>query len=254
MAPGTTVVVGAAHGIGAAIARRIAREAWTNRLVIAGISDASMDALANELRRDDLPVDVVHVDLTDQTSIATLVAATAEAERVAIAAGIYTSAPALETTREQIDNVMAINLFGVFFTAQGYAREMVGRGSGSIVAIGSISGRFPRVGQIAYGAAKAGMRHALRILALETVPMGVRINVISPGATESDMMHKLMADHPNLDDLAAGSLTSFRPAIPDSHVGRPEQVAAATAFLLSSDSAHIAFHDLYIDGGETLGI
>ena len=82
MAPGTTVVVGAAHGIGAAIARRVAREAWTNRLVIAGISDASMDALANELRRDDLPVDVVHVDLTDQTSIATLVAATAEAERV----------------------------------------------------------------------------------------------------------------------------------------------------------------------------
>lgn len=138
-------------------------------------------------------MDVVHVDLADQTSIATLVAATAEAERVAIAAGIYTSDPALETTREQIENVMAINLFGVFFTAQWYAREMVGRRSGSIVAIGSISGRFPRVGQIAYGAAKAGMRHALRILALETVILGVRINVVSPGPTESDIMHKLMA-------------------------------------------------------------
>ena len=70
--------------------------------MIAGISDAPMDALANELRRDDLPVDVVHVDLADQTSIAALVAATAEAERVAIAAGIFTSAPALETTRKQI--------------------------------------------------------------------------------------------------------------------------------------------------------
>ena len=204
MAPGTTVVVGAGHGIGAAIARRVAREAWTDRLVIA--------------------------------------------------AGIYNSAPALKTTREQIENVMAINLFGVFFTAQGYAREMVGRGSGSIVAIGSLSGRCPRVGQIAYGAAKAGMRHALRILALETVPLGVRINVVSPGPTESEMMHKLMADNPNLDDLAAGNLTSFRPAVPDAHVGRPEQVAAAAAFLLSPDSAHIAFHDLYIDGGETLGI
>jgi 2,3-dihydro-2,3-dihydroxybenzoate dehydrogenase len=68
------------------------------------------------------------------------------------------------------------------------------------------------------------------------------------------MLHKLMADHPNLDDLATGSLSSFRPAVPDAHVGRPEQVAAATAFLLSPDAAHIAFHDLYIDGGETLGI
>jgi len=75
MAPGTTVVVGAAHGIGAAIARRVAGEVWTDRLVIAGISDAPMDALANELRRDDLQVDVVPVDLADQTSIATLVAA-----------------------------------------------------------------------------------------------------------------------------------------------------------------------------------
>ena len=67
-------------------------------------------------------------------------------------------------------------------------------------------------------------------------------------------MHKLMADNPNLDDLAAGNLTSFRPAVPDARVGRPEEVAAAAAFLLSPDSAHIAFHDLYIDGGETLGI
>lgn len=75
MAPGTTVVVGAAHGIGAAIARRVAGEAWTDRRVIAGISDEPMDALANELRRDDLQVDVVQVGLADQTSIAALVAA-----------------------------------------------------------------------------------------------------------------------------------------------------------------------------------
>jgi NAD(P)-dependent dehydrogenase (short-subunit alcohol dehydrogenase family) len=56
MASGTTVVVGAAHGIGAAIARRVARETWTSKLIIAGISDAPMHALASELRRDDLPV------------------------------------------------------------------------------------------------------------------------------------------------------------------------------------------------------
>ncbi len=97
---------------------------------------------------------------------------------------------------------------------------MVRRRSGSIVAIGSISGRFPRMGQIAYGAAKAGMRQALRILALETVPLGVRINLVSPGPTETEMMHKLMADHPDLENLAAGNLDSFRPAVPHAHVGR----------------------------------
>jgi len=254
MSAGTTVVVGAAHGIGAAIAHRVAREPWTNRLVLAGLSEAGMQALADALRRDDLPVEVEHVDLADDASVAALVARTGEAERVAIAAGIYSGAPALDTSREEIERVLAVNLYGVFFTAQGYARQMVSRRSGSIVAIGSISGRFPRMGQVAYGMAKAGMRQALRILAMETVPYGVRINVVSPGPTKSDMLHKLMADHPNLDDLATGSLSSFRPAVPDAHVGRPEQVAAATAFLLSPDAAHIAFHDLYIDGGETLGI
>lgn len=76
------------------------------------------------------------------------------------------------------------------------------------------------MGQIAYGAAKAGMRQALRILALETVPLGVRINVVSPGPTETEMMHKLMADHPDLENLAAGNLDSFRPAVPHAHVGR----------------------------------
>ena len=254
MTAGTTVVVGAAHGIGAEIARRLACEPWTNRLVIAGISDDRMETLASELRHDGLQVDVVHVDLGDEASIAELVAATLEAERVAISSGIYLSSPALETTREEIERVIAINVLGVFFTAQHYARAMVGRRSGSIVAIGSISGRFPRLGQVAYGASKAAMRQALRVLALETVPHGVRINMISPGPTESDMLRQLMADHPNLDDLAMGNLKTFRPAVPDAHVGRPDQVAAAVAFLLSPDSAHIAFHDLYLDGGETLGV
>jgi 2,3-dihydro-2,3-dihydroxybenzoate dehydrogenase len=254
MTAGTTVVVGAAHGIGAAIARRVAREPWTGRLVIAGISDEPLDALAAELRRDDLRVDAIHVDIANEASIAALIAASSDAERVAISSGIYRSGPALETTRSQIDEVFAVNLFGVFFTAQGFAREMVGRRSGSIVAIGSISGRYPRMQQVAYGAAKAGMRQALRVLALETVPLGVRINVISPGPTESEMMRQLMGDHPNLDDLAVGSPEAFRPRVPDAHVGRPEQVAAAAAFLLSPDSAHIAFHDLYVDGGETLGL
>ncbi|WP_341879746.1 SDR family oxidoreductase [Synechococcus sp. UW140] len=254
MESGTTVVVGAAHGIGAAIAHRVARELWTTRLVLAGISNAQMDSLASTLRSDRLQVDVLHVDLADECSIAALVEKSNEAERVAIASGIYISSSALTTSRAEIDSVLAINLYGVFFTAQHYARAMISRKSGSIVAIGSISGRFPRLGQVAYGAAKAGMRQALRVLALETVPHGVRINLISPGPTESEMMRKLIADHPNMANLADGNLESFRPPIPDAHVGQPDQVAAAAAFLLSPDSSHISFHDLYLDGGETLGI
>ena len=75
MTSGTTVVVGGAHGIGAAIARRVARESWTDRLVLAGLSDDRMETLPTQLRRDGLQVDAVHIDLGDEVSIAELVTA-----------------------------------------------------------------------------------------------------------------------------------------------------------------------------------
>ena len=108
--------------------------------------------------------------------------------------------------------------------------------------------------QAAYCASKAGMRQALRVLALETVPAGVRINFVSPGPTDSPMMRSLAADHSSVDDLAVGSPPAFRPRIPSGRVGRPSDIAAAVEFLLSPASEHVAMHDLYVDGGESLGI
>lgn len=249
----TTVVVGAAQGIGEAVARRLAREPWTERLVVADIAEAPLAALAADLRAAGHRVDAVRVDITDDASIAALVAASREAERVAVVAGIFHAVPSLETTRADFDRILGVNLMGNFFVAQAYAREMVARRSGSIVGVASIAARFPRMRQAAYCASKAGMRQAFRVLAMETVPLGVRINTVSPGPTDSPMMRALAADHASVDDLATGSPEAFRPRIPDARVARPEQIAAATAWLLSPDSAHVAFHDLFVDGGETLG-
>jgi len=251
---GTTVVVGAAQGIGEQIARRLAAEAWTERLVVADIHEGLVTALARELTAVGVPTDAQVVDVTDHGSITALVAMSAEAERVAVVAGIFRASPALDTSWDEFQQVLAVNLLGNFFVAQAYARHMVGRGSGAIVGVASIASRMPRMRQAAYSASKAGMRQALRVLAMETVPFGVRINTVSPGPTESAMMRELAADHDSIDDLAAGSPDAFRPRVPDGRVARPQQVAAAVAWLLSPDSEHVAFHDLQVDGGETLGI
>jgi 2,3-dihydro-2,3-dihydroxybenzoate dehydrogenase len=250
---GTTVVVGAAQGIGEAVAHRLAREPWTSRLVVADLRREGVEALAVELRRDGIVVDACPVDVADDASIAALVAASPEAERVAVVAGIFAASPAAETTREEFDRLLAVNLVGDFLVAQAYAREMVPRGRGAIVGVTSIASRIPRMRQAAYAASKAGLRQALRVLAMETVPQGVRINTVSPGPTDTPMMRSLAADHATVDDLATGSPEAFRPRVPDGRVARPEQVAAAVAFLLSPDAEHIAFHDLYVDGGESLG-
>lgn len=251
---GTTVVVGAAQGIGAAIARRLAREPWTDRLVIADIRLDAVEALAAELRADGRRVDAFAVDVTDDTSIAALVAQSREAERLAVVAGIFRASPVLETTRDEFAQVLGVNLMGNFFVAQAYAAEMIPRRSGAIVGVASIASRMPRVRQAAYAASKAGMRQALRVLAMEAVPQGVRVNTVSPGPTDTPMMRSLAADHASVDDLATGSPDAFRPRVPDGRVARPEQVASAVAWLLSPDSEHVAFHDLMVDGGESLGI
>jgi 2,3-dihydro-2,3-dihydroxybenzoate dehydrogenase len=250
---GTTVVVGAAQGIGEAVARRLAVEPWTSRLVVADLRQDRVAALAEELRRDGLQVDAHPVDVTDDGSIAALVGATREAERVAVVAGVFAASPATETTRLEFDRILAVNLVGDFLVAQAYAREMVPRGRGAIVGVTSIASRIPRMRQAAYAASKAGLRQALRVLAMEAVPLGVRINTVSPGPTDTPMMRSLAADHSTVDDLATGSPEAFRPRIPDGRVARSEQVAAAVAFLLSPDAEHIAFHDLFVDGGESLG-
>jgi 2,3-dihydro-2,3-dihydroxybenzoate dehydrogenase len=251
---GTTVVVGGAQGIGAAVAEHLINEPWTDRIVIADIRHDLVEEMAERMRTEGKDAVGLSVDVSDPASIDTLVAASSEAEQVAIVAGIFKAVPSLETTWDDFDKILSVNLMGNFFVAQAYAKHMVERRSGAIVAIASIAARMGRMRQAAYCASKAGMRQALRVLAMETVPLGVRINTVSPGPADTPMMRTLAADHGSVDDLAIGSPEAFRPRVPDGRVAPPRAVAAAVAYLLSPAADHVAFHDLYVDGGETIGM
>jgi 2,3-dihydro-2,3-dihydroxybenzoate dehydrogenase len=251
---GTTVVVGAAQGIGAGIARRLAAEAWTTKLVLADIKLEGVRELAAELAGADAEVDAMAVDITDGPAVDELVAATADAERAVIAAGRFAPAPALEVEREEFARIFKVNTEGVFFVAQAYARVMAERGQGAIVGVASIAARMPRMRQASYCSSKAGMRQALRVLGMEVGPLGVRVNTVSPGATDTPMMRALAADHSSVDDLAHGSIEAMRPRIPDGRVARPEDVAAVVSFLLAPGSEHVMLEDIVVDGGELLGM
>jgi NAD(P)-dependent dehydrogenase (short-subunit alcohol dehydrogenase family) len=252
---GATVVVGGARNIGEAVCRRLATEAWAGPLVIADLDIDLAQGLARELTTGDVDITARHVDIADPGSIEALAAAEPDTERLALVAGVHVAAPSLDTSWGEFERVVRINLMGSFFVAQAFARRMVERGSGAIVAVSSISGRLPRLGQAAYGASKAGMTHALRSLALDTVPRGVRINLVSPGATDTAMARGVAESlGQSIADLPAGDLDRFRPRVPDGAVAAPSQIASAVAYLLSPESAHIAFHELVVDGGESLGL
>ena len=251
---GTTVVVGAAQGIGAGIARRLAAEPWTEKLVVADIKLDAVRELAAELDGADGRVEALAVDVADPAAVDELVGATAEAERVAIAAGQFAPTPALEVERDEFARIFRVNTEGVFFVAQAYAREMAARGHGAIVGVASIAARMPRMRQASYCSSKAGMRQALRVLGMEVGPLGVRVNTVSPGPTDTPMMRALAADHSSVDDLAQGSIEAMRPRIPDGRVARPDDVAAVVSFLLAPGSEHVMLEDVVVDGGELLGM
>ena len=140
----TTVVVGAARGIGEAVARRLATESWAGKVVLADLLIDETESVASDLAKAGHDVEAIAVDLRDDESIASLVQRTREADKVALVAGIFKPSPSLEVTRADLERILSVNTFGTFMVAQGYAREMVERGEGSIVAIGSIAARMPR--------------------------------------------------------------------------------------------------------------
>jgi 2,3-dihydro-2,3-dihydroxybenzoate dehydrogenase len=249
-----TVVVGGAHGIGRAVAERLSQSSHGIRLVIADIDGATAEEVATGLRSASVDAVAIKVDVADPISVASLLATTPDAERVVIAAGIFASAPTRTAPLEQFEHVLRVNLIGCFHVAQAYADQMCENGGGSIVAVASIAARMPRMWQAAYCASKAGLRQSLRVLAMEVAGDGVRINTVSPGPTDTEMMREMARDHTAITDLANGNLKVFRPRVPNGRVADVLDIASAVEFLLSRDSGHIIMSDLVVDGGELLGM
>lgn len=249
-----TVVVGAAGGIGRAIAEALAAADPTRALLLADIDGEQVSEVARGLTAKGVDAAAHAVDVRDPDSVAALVAQSTAADRVAIAAGIFRASPALTTTSAEFTDIMQVNTIGCFHVAQQYAATMVQAGGGSIVAVASIAARMPRMRQAAYSASKAALRQALRVLAMEMAGDGVRINTVSPGATDTQMMRQLAGDHSSLSDLAHGSLAVLRPRIPVGRVAAAQDIAAAVVFLLSPGAQHVVMQDLVVDGGELLGM
>ncbi len=252
-AASNTVIIGAARGIGANTALRLSREPWAGTLLLADLDLAGAEAQAAELRKAGTDARAAYVDLADPTSIATLARDAGDVHAVAVVAAVLSSAASLEIDAAEFERVLRVNLVGVYLAAREFATGMMSRGRGAIVAVASIAGHVPRRDLPAYCASKAGMAMALRVLAMETVPAGVRINLVSPGATATDMNRDWLARNPEVD-ITAGDPGAYRLPVLDRRIGQPADVANAIAFLLSPESEHIALHDLVIDGGESLGL
>lgn len=236
----TALVTGAGGGLGGAIARRFAAEGAS---VLCGDRDLDKaEATVAAIVKAGGTASALHADVAEPADCEAQVAETvARYGRIDIAvnnAGISLHRLALDTSLEDWERVMRINLTGSFLTAQAAARRMVAQGGGRIVQIGSISGQRGNMGGVAYGAAKAAAMHVCKVLATELSGKGVMVNAIAPGPIETGLsVHGPTRKRAYLDRIPVGEY------------GTVESVANAALFLASDECEWITGHVLNVDGG-----
>ena len=242
------LVTGATGGLGSAMCRALA-EAGAH-VALAELPDRLDGAMAlarqleseHQVRAAAVPLDVTEVRSID------LAVAEAEAAlgplSVAVAnAGIAIRKPSLELTEEDWDQVLDVDLKGVFFTCKAAGRGMVARGNGSIVCISSQNGLVGMEQRAAYCAAKAGVVNLVRVLALEWATQGVRVNAVGPTFVHTALTARALDD--------AATREGILKRIPLGRLGTAEEVANAVLFLASPAASLITGTCLAVDGGWT---
>ena len=238
------VVTGAASGIGAAVAGKLA--ATGARVIIADVQAERGEARAAELQALGQQAQFVAVDLTNRDSIDAFAATVGEkfgaVDILVNAAGWGRTAPFWEGTREFWDQLIALNLVGPMHLSQALLGPMRERGSGSIVNIASDAGRVGSLGETVYSAAKAGLIGFTKSLARETARYGIRVNCVCPGPTDT----ALMAAVP---DKVKEALIK---AIPLRRLARPDEVADAVLYFAGAEASYVTGQVISVSGGLTM--
>ncbi len=229
------VVTGAASGIGAACAERLSAE---------GAAVATVD----------ISEGVDHVlDVRDEAAVrAAFEAVVAEHGRldsVVHAAGVAGGGPVHLLEADEWDRVIDVNLKGTFLVDKYSSIHMLAQGSGSIVNIASIEGIEGTEGGSAYNASKGGVVMLTKSMAIDYGRRGIRVNCICPGGIDTPLLRSI-TDSDGLD--------LYRERLREEHLlgrfGRPDEIAAAAAFLASEDASFMTGHALVVDGGFTAGL
>lgn len=239
-------VTGAGSGIGQAIAVGLAQSGADVACFDLPSQETGLQATITKIEAAGRKGIAVQGNVTDAKSLADAISATeSQLGPLTLAvncAGIANAAPAEDMALEQFQNLLKVNVEGVFLSCQAEARVMLPRTRGSIVNIGSISGSIANRGllQAHYNSAKAAVIHMSKSLALEWADRGLRVNSISPGYTLTPM---------NLRPDVAEHIKKFENDVPMGRMAVPEEMVGPAIFLLSKAASYVTAHDLIVDGG-----
>jgi NAD(P)-dependent dehydrogenase (short-subunit alcohol dehydrogenase family) len=247
------LVTGAARGIGAEIARRLAADGAT--LTLLGRNRDALQQLADAL--PGTGHGIAQADVTDARAIAAAFEQ-ARSARGAIAilvnnAGQAESAPFAKTSIELWQRMLAVNLTGTFICAQAALPDMLAAGRGRIVNIASTAGQKGYAYVSAYVAAKHGVIGLTRSLALEVAAKGVTVNAVCPGYTETDLLRESIANVvAKTGRSESEARADFATGNPQRRIVQPAEVADAVSWLCGDDAGAITGQSISVSGGEVM--
>ena len=238
----TALITGAGQGIGRGIAVRLARDGYN--IAIADINLNNLAEAAQEISALGVRVLKIEADVSSAHDVQHMIQATVdEFESLDVLvnnAGIYPFTPFMDITEEQWDKVIAVNLKSVFLCSQAAARIMP---DGSrIIMTSSVASMLGFSGLVHYCASKGGINGLVRALALELAPRQITVNAVAPGSIIT----------PGTSNIDEGSQKATMAKIPLGRLGKPQDIAAAVAFLASEGAGYITGQVLVVDGGWTI--
>lgn len=236
------IVTGAGRGIGSQIARRFASDGA--RAVVADTEEGNARQVAESINAAGGQACALKVDITQPGEVQQLIDETlARFGRLDVLvnnAGVGLNKPFLNTTLEEWEQQLRVNLTGTFLCGQAAARAMVAQRSGRIVNVASISGQRGGQGRAAYGAAKAGVILLTKVMAVELSPLGIRVNAVAPGPVDTDQSR---------ETHTPSTRRAYYDRIPARRYGELDEIASAVLFLASREASFVSGHVLNVDGG-----
>ena len=238
------IVTGASRGIGAQIAKALAKQG--RHVVCVARNIEKLEEIKSQIEADGGSASVKTCDISDSASVITLIEEVAkEFKRLDILvnnAGITRDNLLLRMSEEEFDDVINTNLKSVFLACKTALRPMMRGKWGRIINISSVSGLTGNAGQANYAAAKSGLMGFTKSLAREMAPKNITANIICPGFIQTDMT----------DVLPQAVKDHAAQAAPLRRFGQPEEIAAAVAYFASEEASFTTGQTLAVDGGMTM--
>lgn len=236
------LVTGGARGIGLAVASQLAQLGAA--VAIGDIDEEGAQAAAAQLEVFDSPVMAAKADVGDFDEVERMVDDVQErmgkVDILIHSAGIGVERAFLETSPQEWQRLIDVDLSGTFYCAQAAARRMIVKGYGRIVTLASTAGLRGGTGRAAYGAAKGGVVALTKVMAVELAEYGVTANALAPGAIETELVARMHSDK---------TRRAYRAGIPMDRYGTPPEVASAAVYLASEAAGYITGQVLGVDGG-----